>query len=93
MDKIIIYLLLSLSLSFIWSFADIFLPIRNLIAKIPYIRRPILCPECCSFWIGFVISFLYNPLFNDLGYLSFIFLGLINHLIACFIYKIYFKLH
>lgn len=90
--NLLVYILLSLSLSFIWSFADIFVPVRNFIAKIPYIRRPLLCPECSSFWVGLLVSFLYNPLLNILNIFSYIFCGLVNHLFACFLYKIYFKI-
>jgi hypothetical protein len=86
------YLILSISMAFIWSFAEIFIPFRNFVAKIPYIRRPLLCPECCSFWVGFLISFIYNPLLIQTGYLSYIFLGSATHLFACFLYKIYFNL-
>jgi hypothetical protein len=93
LELFIIYLVISISTAFIWSFADIFIPFRNLIARIPYIRRPILCPECCSFWVGLLISLIFNPLFGILGYLSYVFLGISTHLFACFIYKIYFKIN
>jgi hypothetical protein len=85
------YLILSLSLSFMWSFSEIFAPIRNFIAKIPYIRKPFLCPQCSSFWFGIITSLLYNPLFTLFGYASNIFCGLSAHLVACFLYKFYLK--
>lgn len=74
-----------------WSFADIFAPVRNFVARIPFVRRPLLCPECSSFWIGFVISFLYNPLvlegvFN-VSPITNICCGLVTHLAACLLYK------
>ena len=86
------YIILGLSVSFMWSFSDIFSPVRNLIARVPYIRTPLICPECSSFWMGVLTSLFYNPLFSVLGYFSYPFSGLIVHLFACFIYKIYFKL-
>lgn len=88
----ILYLLLALSVSFMWSFSEIFAPIRNFVAKIPYVRRSLLCPECSSFWMGLLTCIFYNPLFIILGYFSFVFSGLVVHLIACFLYKVYFKL-
>lgn len=87
-----IYIILSLSISFMWSFAEIFSPVRNFIAKIPYIRKPLLCPECSSFWVGFLFSFIYNPFYQTLHIFSFFLGGLSVHLFACFLYKIYFKL-
>ena len=86
------YLVLSLSVSFMWSFSEIFSPVRNLVARIPYIRRPLICPECSSFWMGVLVSAFYNPLFSELGFISYAFCGLSTHLIACFAYKIYFAL-
>lgn len=72
-----------------WSFAEIFKPIRNLVAKVPFIRRPLLCPECCSFWVGLFVSFLYNPIVLDwnLGIITNICAGLVTHFFACFLYK------
>jgi len=75
-----------------WSFSEVFAPIRNFVAKIPYVRKPLLCPECSSFWVGLFTCLFYNPLFVTLNYFSFPFLGLTTHLFACFLYKIYFKL-
>ena len=86
------YIILSLGVSFMWSFSEIFSPVRNLVARIPYIRKPLICPECSSFWMGVLTSLFYNPLFNLLGYYSYPFCGLSVHLFACFLYKIYFKL-
>lgn len=78
-----------MSVSYMYSFSDIFLPVRNLIARIPYIRRPLLCPECSSFWFGLGVSFLYNPLVVDVNipYLTNIFCGLTTHIIACWLYR------
>jgi hypothetical protein len=87
--NLLYYILISLSFSYIWSFADIFIPVRNFVARIPYIRRPLLCPECSSFWIGLFVSFLYNPLILDINvlFLTNICCGLVTHLFACFLYK------
>ena len=86
------YIILGLSVSFMWSFSEIFRPIRNFVAKIPYIKKPLICPECSSFWMGLLVSFFYNPLLLTLGFLSYLFCGLLVHLFACFLYKIYIKL-
>lgn len=87
--NLLYYILISLSFSYMWSFADIFIPVRNFVARIPYIRRPLLCPECSSFWVGLFVSFLYNPLILDINvlFLTNICCGLVTHLFACFLYK------
>jgi hypothetical protein len=60
--QLIIYLFLCLSVSYAWSDTDISRPLRNLIARIPYIRKPLLCHECSSFWVSLMISLFINPL-------------------------------
>ena len=82
------FLSLSLSVTVMWGFSKIFGPIRNFISRIPYIRRPLLCPECSSFWFGLFVSFLYNPIFLNLDFLfiSNIFCGLVSHLFAHFLF-------
>lgn len=87
--NLLYYILISLSFSYMWSFADIFIPVRNFVARIPYVRRPLLCPECSSFWVGLFVSFLYNPLILDINvlFLTNICCGLVTHLFACFLYK------
>jgi hypothetical protein len=57
-----IYLFLCLALSYCWNDTEIVRPIRNLIAKIPYINKPLLCHECSSFWISLILSIFINPL-------------------------------
>lgn len=86
---LVYYIFISLSVSYMYSFSDIFLPVRNMIARIPYIRRPLLCPECSSFWFGLCVSFMYNPVVIDITipYLTNIICGLITHLVACILYK------
>ena len=91
--NLFVYVILSLSLSFVWSFSEIFSPVRNFVAKIPYIRKPLLCPECSSFWVGLFTTLFYNPLFDLLNYFSYFFCGLVVHLFACFLYKLYTKLY
>lgn len=87
--NLLYFLCLSLSVSYMYSFSEIFLPVRNFIAKIPYIRRPFLCPECSSFWFGFLVSFTYNPVKLDFSFLflSNLFCGLVTHLFASYLYK------
>jgi len=86
---LIYFLFISLSFSYMWSFSDIFQPIRNIVSKIPYIRKPLICPECSSFWIGLVASFIYNPIILHCSFIGLenIICGLVTHLVACFIYK------
>lgn len=62
MTLFIIYLFLSLALAYGWSDTEASRPFRNFIAKIPYIRKPLLCHECSSFWISLGLSFFINPL-------------------------------
>lgn len=93
-EYIFYYLLLSISTSYMWGFADIFKPVKNKISYIPYIRRALLCPECSSFWIGLLVSFFYNPLFLNikLPFLTNVFCGLVTHFVfsvfvKCFLIK------
>jgi len=93
LSNTILFLLLSVSVSQMWSFAKIFIPIRNIIAKIPLINRPLLCPECSSFWIGVATSLLYNPLRGEFNFIvATAFAGLLTHLVVSYLFKIYFKL-
>lgn len=87
--NLVYFLCLSLSISYMWSFSEIFKPLRNALAKIPYIRKPLLCPECSSFWIGLLTSFLYNPIILDINVtlITNIFCGLVTHLFASYLYK------
>jgi hypothetical protein len=82
--------MLSLSVSYMWSFSEIFRPVRNFVARIPYIKKPLLCPECSSFWFGFVVSFLYNPIILtnfSLILITNAFAGLVTHMCASILYK------
>lgn len=58
----IIYLITSLGICYAWSDTEVTVPIRNFVAKIPYIRKPLLCHECSSFWLSLALSFFINPL-------------------------------
>ena len=89
-SDVLVFVILSLSVSYVWSYAKVTKPIRSLVTKIPYIRVPLLCPDCSSFWFGLLVSFVYNPILLDIHvlYLSNIFCGLITHLFASFLYKI-----
>jgi hypothetical protein len=60
--EFIVYLFLCLGVSYGWSDTEASRPFRNFIARIPYIRKPLLCHECSSFWISLGISFFINPL-------------------------------
>ncbi len=81
--EIIYFLIPSLGASFIWSFEEIFIGTKNFIAKyFGKFRKPFLCPECSSFWVGILFSFLFNPFLN---YVQFYFItnilcGLSNYL-------------
>lgn len=62
MTLFIIYLFCSLGLSYAWSDTEASRPLRNIVARIPYIRNPLLCHECCSFWISLLLTLFINPL-------------------------------
>jgi hypothetical protein len=88
--ELLYFVILSLAVSYMWSYSSIFAPIRALTTKIPYVRVPMLCPDCSSFWFGLLVSFLYNPivLIISLPLLTNLFCGLVTHLFASFLYKI-----
>jgi hypothetical protein len=88
--ELLYFVILSLSVSYMWSYASIFAPVRKLTAKIPYVRVPMLCPDCSSFWMGVLVSFLYNPIVLSVNIipLTNIFCGLVTHFFASFLYKI-----
>lgn len=87
--NLLYFLIISLSFSVMWSFSDIFSPFRNLISRVPYLRRALLCPECSSFWVGLMCSFfIYNPIEIkfDFFIISNIICGLVTHLFAFLLY-------
>jgi len=76
-----------------WNFSKIFIPIRNLVARIPFIKTPLLCAECSSFWMGVLTSVFYNPLRGELNIIvATAFAGLVTHFAASYFFKIYIKL-
>lgn len=92
MDSIFLFLLillLSISITKMWSDSDIFLPIRNFISDVKWLRKPFLCAKCMSFWFGFFVSlFVYDPFsvhFDMPIVFSQICFGLITHYITCFL--------
>lgn len=58
----LIYLFLCLGLTYAWSDTEASRPFRNFVARIPIIRKPLLCHECSSFWISLGLSLFINPL-------------------------------
>ena len=62
MTIFIVYLMICLGITYAWSDTEIFVPMRNFIANIPYIHKALLCHECSSFWISLAISFFINPI-------------------------------
>ena len=60
--ELIAYLLCCLGVTYAWTDTEVSTPFRNFVARIPYIRRPMLCHECSSFWFSLAISFILNPL-------------------------------
>lgn len=87
--NLLYFVCLSLSVSYMYSFSSIFSFVRNKISYIPYIRKPLSCPECASFWFGLFTSFLYNPIHLDLDipFISNILCGLVTHLFAAHLYN------
>jgi hypothetical protein len=86
--NVLYFLCISISISYVWSFSDIFRPIRNKISRFK-LSKPLICPECCSFWIGLLSSFIYNPFIININLIIItnILCGLVTHLFACFLYK------
>ena len=63
MMNLLLYLMISLGCSCLWSISDIFMPVRNFVAKYfpPFLRKMLLCMECSSFWIGLFIALFILP--------------------------------
>jgi hypothetical protein len=87
--NLLYFVCLSVSVSYMYSFSEIFRPIRNKISYVPFVRVPLQCPECSSFWFGLLVSFIYNPIHLDfiVPLLTNIFCGLVTHLFTAFLYK------
>ena len=58
----IIFLIASLGVCYAWNDTEASRPFRNFVARIPYIRKPMLCHECSSFWISLILTLFINPL-------------------------------
>jgi hypothetical protein len=88
--ELIAFILISVGIGHLWSFSEFFSKSRNFIAKIPYVRKPLICPECSSFWSGIFLSFFYNPF--GLSILSIIYCGIISYICCVITYKVLAKL-
>jgi len=71
-EHLIAYLIITVGCSYLWSTSEIFIPLRNLVAKYfpTFLRKMLLCMECSSFWIGvfislFIFSYPYNNYWNS----------------------------
>ena len=88
MLSLIVFLLVAISLSQLWSHSKVFFPIRKFLTRIPIIRDALLCPPCASFWVALSFSFILNPLVFILPILiSNISLAVINYAICDILYK------
>lgn len=79
-----------------YSFSEIFKPLRKSINLIPsaFIRGALTCPDCTAFWVGILVSFLYNPIKVDYNLFfipSILFCGLISYFFASILYRILFR--
>jgi len=57
----VIYLMSTLGICYAWSDTEVSVPLRNYVARFPFLRKVLLCHECSSFWISLAISFFINP--------------------------------
>jgi polyferredoxin len=48
----LIITLSALSMHRIWNYETITEKLRKVLGKIPYVRKPLLCPACNAFWFG-----------------------------------------
>lgn len=81
-------LIVSISLTKVWNYSDIFLPIRNWMSDYKWLRKPWLCSICMSFWMGLISSFIIGDPLHQIGVisgLSNVMCGLISHLITSFL--------
>lgn len=93
MDAILslfVFLLISLSITDLWTSSYIFSRLRNWISRLPY-SKVLICAECFSFWVGVFLSIVFDPLigYSGLGhyYLSNIFCGALSFLISRLLYS------
>jgi hypothetical protein len=84
-----VFLLISISLTDIWTNGYIFTPLRNWVSRLNF-GKLLICPECFSFWVGFFLSFIFDPLIGFPGmshyFLSHVFSGTVTFLMARFLY-------
>lgn len=87
------FCLITIGASYVWSYGEIFTPIRNFIAKsLGKYSKPFLCGECSSFWIGVLISLFLNPLLTTTYLIiSNVFCGLISYGLYKLTHKIIFE--
>lgn len=67
---LLFFLVVCLAASYAWNDTEIGTVFRNFVAKIRYIRKPMLCHECSSFWISLFVSIFFNPLNNVMPIVS-----------------------
>ena len=60
--SLVLYLIASLGICYAWSDTEASVPFRNMVARIAYLNKMLLCHECSSFWISLGLSFLINPM-------------------------------
>ena len=86
--NILLFLLITISLSQLWSHSKVMSPLRIWITKVPIVRNALLCPPCSSFWVAFGFSFLLNPLVNILPVLiSNIAISAVNYCVCGILFK------
>jgi len=63
LETFLLYLIISVGCSALWSLSEIFTPLRNYVAKYfpTFLRKMLLCMECSSFWIGLFVSLFLFP--------------------------------
>lgn len=88
MLSFLLYFLVSIALSQLWSHSKVMSPLRRFITKIPVVRDALLCPPCASFWVALGFSFILNPLTTILPILiSNVALAVINYMFCGILYK------
>jgi hypothetical protein len=85
--NVLYFVTLSLSMAYMYSFSEIFRPIRKRLVTLPVAGKVLACPECTAFWIGCLVSLFYNPIVPNVTIVSNIFCGLVTYLFASIIYK------
>jgi hypothetical protein len=86
--SILIFLLISISLSQLWSHSKVFSRVRGFITKIPLIRDALLCPPCASFWSALFLTLFLNPLLPILPmFIANVSISVVNYAICGILYK------